>query len=111
MGKAAAVTVRGKSSSERNDEGLMSVTKVERKDVREKYARSPGDSGSPEVQAALMSHRIRNLTEHLAKHKKDHASRRGLLMLVGKRSKLLKYLARLDVGRYQKLIESLGLRK
>jgi small subunit ribosomal protein S15 len=89
----------------------MSTTTDERKDVREKYARKPGDSGSPEVQTALMSQRIRNLTEHLATHKKDHASRRGLLMLVGKRSKLLKYLARQDVGRYQKLIESLGLRK
>jgi small subunit ribosomal protein S15 len=89
----------------------MSTTTEERKEVREKYARKPGDSGSPEVQTALMSQRIRNLTEHLATHKKDHASRRGLLMLVGKRSKLLKYLARQDVGRYQKLIESLGLRK
>jgi small subunit ribosomal protein S15 len=89
----------------------MSTTTEARKEVREKYARSPGDSGSPEVQAALMSQRIRNLTEHLASHKKDHASRRGLLMLVGKRSKLLKYLARTDAGRYQKLIESLGLRK
>ena len=87
------------------------MTTDERKEVREKYARKPGDSGSPEVQAALMSQRIRNLTEHLGSHKKDHASRRGLLMLVGKRSKLLKYLARKDVGRYQKLIESLGLRK
>jgi small subunit ribosomal protein S15 len=58
-----------------------------------------------------MSQRIRDLTEHLHKHKKDHASRRGLLMLVGKRSKLLKYLAKVDVGRYQKLIESLGLRR
>jgi small subunit ribosomal protein S15 len=89
----------------------MSTTTDERKEVREKYARKPGDSGSPEVQTALMSQRIRNLTEHLASHKKDHASRRGLLMLVGKRSKLLKYLARQDVSRYQKLIESLGLRK
>jgi small subunit ribosomal protein S15 len=89
----------------------MTHTTAERKEVREKYARKPGDSGSPEVQAALMSQRIRNLTEHLASHKKDHASRRGLLMLVGKRSKLLKYLARTDVARYQKLIESLGLRK
>ena len=89
----------------------MLTTKEARKEIREKYARKEGDCGSPEVQAALMSQQIRDLTEHLSKHKKDHASRRGLLMLVGKRSKLLKYLARKDVGRYQKVIESLGLRK
>ncbi|HVR74650.1 MAG TPA: 30S ribosomal protein S15 [Planctomycetota bacterium] len=89
----------------------MSVTKEERQTLLKKYARSPTDSGTPEVQVAVMSQRIKNLTHHLASHKKDHASRRGLLMLVGKRSTLLKYLARRDVGRYQKLIESLGLRK
>jgi small subunit ribosomal protein S15 len=89
----------------------MPITKEARKEAREKYARGPSDCGSTEVQVALMTQTIRSLTEHLATHKKDHASRRGLLMLVGKRNRLLKYLARTDVGRYQKLIESLGLRK
>lgn len=87
------------------------TSKEDRNAIREKYARKEGDCGSPEVQAALMSQKIRDLTEHLSRHKKDHASRRGLLMLVGKRSKLLKYLAREDVGRYKSVIESLGLRK
>lgn len=89
----------------------MTTTKEERQAFRETYARGAGDSGSPEVQVALMTQRIRYLTDHLGRHKKDHASRRGLLMLVGKRTRLLRYLARTDFGRYQKLIESLGLRK
>lgn len=89
----------------------MPITKENRTEVREKFARAPLDCGSPEVQVALMSQRIRSLTEHLVQHKKDHASRRGLLMLVGKRMKLLRYLARKDTKRYQGLIESLGLRK
>ena len=87
------------------------ITKDDRKTAREKYARQPGDCGSTEVQVALMSQRIRNLTDHLGKHKKDHASRRGLLTLVGQRSKLLKYLRRTDATRYQSLIESLEIRK
>ena len=86
-------------------------TKEERQTIREKYKRSPEDSGSPEVQVALLTNRIQGLTAHLSKHKKDHATRRGLLMLVGRRTKLLRYLARNDVGRYQTLIQSLGLRK
>jgi small subunit ribosomal protein S15 len=102
---------RGGGEKKGTKRDFMSATKEERRQMREKHARSPADCGSPEVQAALMSQRIRDLTEHLHKHKKDHASRRGLLMLVGKRSKLLKYLAKVDVGRYQKLIESLGLRR
>jgi small subunit ribosomal protein S15 len=89
----------------------MAVTKAERQAVREKFRRVEADTGSPEVQVALLSQRIRNLTEHLERHKKDHATRRGLLMLVGQRTKLLKYLATRDLGRYHKLIESLGLRK
>ncbi len=89
----------------------MGVTKVERQKIRETYARSDGDSGSPEVQVALLSSRIRNITEHLKSKKKDHASRRGLRMLVGRRSKLLRYLANKDYVRYQTLIESLGLRR
>ena len=89
----------------------MAFDREERTAIRQKFARAEGDCGSPEVQVALMSQRIRNLTEHLATHKKDHASRRGLLMIVGKRAKLLRYLARRDFTRYQKLIESLGLRR
>ena len=69
------------------------------------------DSGSPEVQVALLTQRIRNLTEHLKVHKKDHASRRGLLMMVGKRSTLLKYLTKADESRYRTLIQRLGIRR
>ncbi len=69
------------------------------------------DTGSPEVQIALLSGRIGTLTEHLAAHKKDHHSRRGLLMLVGRRRKLLEYLKRTDVERYRSVIDRLGLRK
>lgn len=87
------------------------IKREDRTAVREKYARTANDTGTPEVQVALMSQRIRNLTEHLSTHKKDFASRRGLLMMVGRRSKLLKYLRETDAGRYQKLIESLELRK
>ena len=69
------------------------------------------DTGSPEVQVALLTERIAHLTEHLKTHRKDHASRRGLLMMVGRRSRLLKYLTKKDRGRYQRLIGSLGLRR
>ena len=89
----------------------MPITKEDRTSTREEYARTEGDCGSPEVQVALMTQRIRALTEHLGTHKKDHASRRGLLMIVGKRTKLLRYLARNDYGRYNSLITSLGLRR
>lgn len=75
------------------------------------YATSEGDTGSPEVQVAVLSARIKELTEHFKTHRKDHASRRGLLMLVGRRSGLLKYLKKTDAARYQTLIEKLGLRK
>lgn len=69
------------------------------------------DTGSPEVQVAIFSERIRQLTEHLKTHKKDHHSRRGLLLLVGKRRRLLNYLSRNDVGRYRALISKLGIRR
>lgn len=75
------------------------------------YKLHDGDTGSPEVQVALLTHRIVHLTEHLKIHRKDHASRRGLLMLVGRRSRLLKYLTKKDRARYQSLIRSLGLRR
>ena len=75
------------------------------------YAQNEGDTGSPEVQVALMSSRIDHLTEHLKTHKKDHHSRRGLLMLVGRRRRLLDYLAENDIERYRDLIGRLGLRR
>jgi len=75
------------------------------------YGRHDKDTGSPEVQIALLTDRIRHLTEHLKEHKKDHATERGLVMLVGKRRRLLDYLRKIDDGRYQAIILSLGLRK
>ncbi len=75
------------------------------------HARGTGDTGSPEVQVALLTHRINHLTEHLKVHKHDHHSRRGLLLLVGQRRRLLKYLQRVDIARYRALIEKLGLRR
>ncbi len=75
------------------------------------YATHGGDTGSPEVQVALLTARINHLTEHLRTHQKDHHSRRGLLQLVGQRRRLLKYLARVDVERYRSLIGRLGLRR
>jgi small subunit ribosomal protein S15 len=74
-------------------------------------ATSEGDTGSPEVQVALLTRRISDLTEHLKVHKHDHHSRRGLLLLVGRRRRLLKYLAKTDISRYRALIERLGLRR
>ena len=75
------------------------------------YATTEGDTGSPEVQIALLSHRISHLTEHLKTHKHDHHSRRGLLLLVGQRRRLLGYLQKVDINRYRSLIERLGLRR
>jgi small subunit ribosomal protein S15 len=89
----------------------MSVTLERKQEIILEYQTHEGDTGSPEVQVALLTERIRQLTEHLKVHKKDHTSRRGLLMLVGRRSALLKYLTRKDRGRYQSLIQRLGLRR
>jgi small subunit ribosomal protein S15 len=75
------------------------------------YARSEGDTGSPEVQVALLTHRINHLTAHLKEHKHDHHSRRGLLLMVGRRRRLLNYLAETDIERYRSLIQRLGLRR
>ena len=75
------------------------------------YATVDGDTGSPEVQVAMLSRRIADLTEHLREHKHDHHSRRGLLLLVGRRRRLLQYLAKTDITRYRSLIERLGLRR
>ena len=82
-----------------------------KQEVIEEYKTHDGDTGSPEVQVALLTERIRHLTEHLKMHRKDHASRRGLLMLVGQRSRLLRYLTSKDRGRYLNLIRRLGLRR
>jgi small subunit ribosomal protein S15 len=79
--------------------------------VIEEYKTHEGDTGSPEVQVALLTFRINNLTEHLKTHKKDHHSRRGLLKMVGKRRRLLDYLKKTDIERYRSLIERLGLRR
>lgn len=75
------------------------------------YATGDADTGSPEVQVALLTHRIKNLTEHLKTHKHDHHSRRGLLLMVGKRRRLLDYLIKVDIDRYRSLIERLGIRR
>jgi small subunit ribosomal protein S15 len=75
------------------------------------YATAEGDTGSPEVQVAMLTQRIRDLTEHLREHQHDHHSRRGLLLLVGRRRRLLKYLQQVDITRYRALIERLGLRR
>lgn len=88
-----------------------SFPKESKRQIIEKHRRGDKDSGSCEVQVAIITERIRYLTDHLAAHSKDHASRRGLLMLVGKRSRLLRFLQRDDTPRYQDLIKSLGLRK
>lgn len=79
--------------------------------IVERFAQTPGDTGSPEVQVALLTQRISHLTEHLRDHHGDHHSRRGLLMLVGKRRRLLNYLRNKDVERYRSLIAELGLRR
>ncbi|MEM9135113.1 MAG: 30S ribosomal protein S15 [Actinomycetota bacterium] len=80
-------------------------------DTIAKFAKSDSDTGSPEVQIALLSDRISHLTEHLKTHKKDHHSRRGLLMLVGRRRRLLDYLAKIDIERYRTVRDELGLRR
>jgi small subunit ribosomal protein S15 len=82
-----------------------------KKQIIDEYATHPGDTGSPEVQVAMLSRRIRDLTEHLKEHKHDHHSRRGLLLLVGQRRRLLGYLQDIDIARYRSLIERLGLRR
>jgi small subunit ribosomal protein S15 len=89
----------------------MSLTAEAKREIVDKYGRGDNDTGSTEVQVALLTARINELTEHLREHKKDHHSRRGLLMLVGKRRRLLKYLQASDIDRYRKLIQDLGLRR
>jgi len=90
---------------------VMSIETEDKKTILQEYRLHEGDTGSPEVQVALLTARINHLTEHLKTHKKDHTSRRGLLKMVGKRSSLLKYLSSNAPDRYRKVIKSLGLRK
>ena len=82
-----------------------------KKKIIAEYATVEGDTGSPEVQIALLSHRISHLTEHLKTHKHDHHSRRGLLLLVGQRRRLLNYLEKTDIERYRSIVQRLGLRR
>ncbi len=89
----------------------MPLSSDQKAEIIKKYALHEGDTGSPEVQVALLTSRIQYLTEHLRAHRKDHHSRRGLLMLVGQRRRLLNYLRKKDIARYRALIGSLGLRR
>jgi len=89
----------------------MSITAERKNALVKEFAQKAGDTGSPEVQVALLSQRIKDLTEHFKEHKHDHHSRRGLLLLVGQRRRLLGYLRDIDIERYRSLIERLGLRR
>ena len=90
---------------------MASITSEIKKDYVKQYGKSEDDTGSPEVQIAILTHRINHLTEHFKTHAKDFAGRRGLLKLVGKRRALLDYLRRKDIERYRTIVKSLGLRK
>ena len=87
------------------------ISKEKKAAIMAEFARTPGDTGSPEVQVAILTERIKELTEHLKTHHKDHHSRRGMLKLVGQRRGLLDYLKKTDIERYRALIEKLGIRK
>jgi small subunit ribosomal protein S15 len=89
----------------------MSITAERKSALIKEYAAKEGDTGSPEVQVAILSERIKNLTEHLSSHNKDFHSRRGLLMMVGQRRRLLEYLKKHNTSRYEKLIDRLELRR
>ncbi len=89
----------------------MALTTEQKKEILSQYGLHDTDTGSPEAQVAMLTKRISDLTEHLKAHKHDHHSRRGLLLLVGRRRRLLKYVAQVDVARYRSLIERLGLRR
>ena len=89
----------------------MSLDSKTKSEIIAEYATGPGDTGSPEVQIALLTKRISQLTEHLKTHPHDHHSRRGLLILVGQRRRLLKYLTKTDINRYRSIIERVGIRR
>jgi small subunit ribosomal protein S15 len=89
----------------------MSITAERKQELIEKFATKPGDTGSPEVQVAILTERIKNLTDHLNQHKKDFHTRRGLITMVGQRRRLLDYLKRKEVSRYDNIVKELGLRR
>jgi len=89
----------------------MAITAERKKELIQEFAVQAGDNGSPEVQVAILTEHIRNLTSHLKVHRKDYTSRRGLLMMVGQRSKLLRYLRRRNPKSYQEIVQKLGLRR
>ncbi len=99
-----------RSGSTRGNNAVPLTTEV-KTSIMQEYGTVERDTGSPEVQVAMLSKRISDLTEHLKLHKHDHHSRRGLLLLVGRRRRLLQYLAKTDIARYRSLIERLGLRR
>ena len=89
----------------------MALETATKQAIMAEYATHEGDTGSPEVQIAVLTQRIKDLTEHLKEHKHDHHSRRGLLLLVGRRRRLLGYLQKVDINRYRAIVERLGLRR
>ena len=89
----------------------MALDPAVKQEIIKEYATKDGDTGSPEVQVAVLTRRISDLTEHLKEHKQDHHTRRGLMLLVGRRRRLLNYLERKDIERYRALIKRLGLRR
>ncbi len=111
MTPTATPSSEGRPASGTKTKAMEKITKDARAQVLSDNRRHDADTGSPEVQVALITQRIRHLTGHLKTHSKDHGSRRGLLMLVGKRTKLLKYLRAVDAPRYEALIAKLQLRK
>jgi len=101
---------RGRTAQQKEEEHVA-LDAAQKKTILDEYGTHEGDTGSPEAQIALLTKRISDLTEHLKMHKHDHHSRRGLLLLVGRRRRLLKYLREVDVARYRSLIERLGIRR
>ena len=101
----------GPDKSMKTQRENMALDSAQKTEIMSKYATAERDTGSPEVQVAMLTKRISDLTEHLKVHKHDHHSRRGLLLLVGRRRRLLNYLQRTDIARYRSLIERLGLRR
>jgi small subunit ribosomal protein S15 len=101
----------GKKRDAKRREGRMALTREAKSNLISRFRIRAKDTGSPEVQVALLSERINYLNDHFRMHRKDHASRRGLLIMVGKRKRLLEYLKRQDAERYKRVIENLGIRK
>jgi small subunit ribosomal protein S15 len=101
----------GRTAQRGKEPQPVALDAAQKKAILDTYGVHEGDTGSPEAQVALLTKRISDLTEHLKQHKHDHHSRRGLLLMVGRRRRLLQYLAKVDVARYRSLIERLGLRR